>query len=571
MTQENSNDISNDINQQFWECVLDDIRKSFPENGNPLDWDQPKIRYFLRKMSIQIKERFDENHDLARSYELNPDVEKRLFEWGTVNVDTFRNIFLKKKYNTKSMTRDKFAVLLGYLSGEDYKSKRVLIKNNDSVNKTIESNSEIIEQPKASLEETLTPKSETKNKFVLIYAAVISLFLLSAFLFTNYFTEEETFFSADSEFKILLLPFSKLASVEGQEYNFHVALQSRIEGIITEAERKGVICEVKRLDTNATHFSLEDATAVGRQLDAGLVIWGEYEQYLDFDDLNMSLDYAFADSNYTRIANYSGHEAFSSQKNKAIGELKTKSNIGDIDRIVYLGIAYNSAAKNDWSTCLYYLDKDSLHSEDDSFGSNRFRAYAYYVSGDYQKAYNRMKMAIEIDSSQSWDLSTMGAYCRRIEKYDDAIKYMEMAVELDPKYWKAISNLGSIYYSMGEYEYAIEYYNKALQIEPKDSISILSRGESYMELEKYDSAMVDFNYYLNCDPNDPYIHHYYGKLYIRMNQNEDAVKSLHTAIELDSLDSEIYMDLALAYKALGQEQEALEAKDKAETISNRPQ
>lgn len=168
------------------------------------------------------------------------------------------------------------------------------------------------------------------------------------------------------------------------------------------------------------------------------------------------------------------------------------------------------------------------------------------------------EFAKQNNSASSNDLLEEGKTYYNNGEYDKAIEIFKKAVELNPNDDDSWRWLGNSYNRNGQIEEAIKYYLKAAELNPDDSRNWFNLGISYSNNEQYKEAINSFLKVVELNPDDSYSWYGLGNSYIKNKQVEDAIKSLLKATELNSNDYQSWLDLAISYIHNEQYEEAIE-------------
>lgn len=109
-----------------------------------------------------------------------------------------------------------------------------------------------------------------------------------------------------------------------------------------------------------------------------------------------------------------------------------------------------------------------------------FKGWSLSMKGEYEKAIEECKKAIEIDPDYGNPYNDIGAYLISLEQYEEAAAWLELALRAE-KYANrefAYYNLGVVYEKMGLWFEAIAEYRKAIVENPgymtaKRSLNVL--------------------------------------------------------------------------------------------------
>jgi Tfp pilus assembly protein PilF len=97
-----------------------------------------------------------------------------------------------------------------------------------------------------------------------------------------------------------------------------------------------------------------------------------------------------------------------------------------------------------------------------------YLGWAYSFKGNFEKAIQKCKEAIEINSNFGNPYNDIGSYLIELKRNAEAIKWLEKALTI-PNYNTPhfpYYNLGKIYEQSGDWKKALIYYDEALTIKP---------------------------------------------------------------------------------------------------------
>ena len=114
--------------------------------------------------------------------------------------------------------------------------------------------------------------------------------------------------------------------------------------------------------------------------------------------------------------------------------------------------------------------------------------YAYWKSGDLDKAIEAYEKALTIDNEYVYIYHSLGTvYLARSQTRNSRIDYQKSldsfkkAIEIDPKYVSAYNGLGSAYMQGGNLDGAIYCWEKTLEMNPDLSLIFYNLGLAYLE------------------------------------------------------------------------------------------
>ncbi|MEO6167211.1 MAG: tetratricopeptide repeat protein [Chitinophagales bacterium] len=98
---------------------------------------------------------------------------------------------------------------------------------------------------------------------------------------------------------------------------------------------------------------------------------------------------------------------------------------------------------------------------------------AYGQDGQYDKAFELLKKAIQLDSSSADAYNNIGLFYSWEGNFPLSLKMLNKAKLLNPKDDHPFYNLGNTYEAMEDFKTAIEYYHQALSINSQSDITWL--------------------------------------------------------------------------------------------------
>jgi tetratricopeptide (TPR) repeat protein len=123
-----------------------------------------------------------------------------------------------------------------------------------------------------------------------------------------------------------------------------------------------------------------------------------------------------------------------------------------------------------------------------------------YHNGQYEKAIDTFKKAIEIDPAMTEAFNNLGLTYTEINEEEKATEAFKTAIRLSPELAAAYNNLGFVFYRLGSYEEAIEMYNEAIGRSRDSSSAYTNLGNAYYRLDRIEEAIEAWNQALKIDP-----------------------------------------------------------------------
>jgi tetratricopeptide (TPR) repeat protein len=123
-----------------------------------------------------------------------------------------------------------------------------------------------------------------------------------------------------------------------------------------------------------------------------------------------------------------------------------------------------------------------------------------YHNGQYEKALDLFKKAIDIDPTMTEAYNNLGLTYTEINEEEKATEAFKRAISLSPELAAAYNNLGYVFYRLGSYREAIEMYNEAIGRSKDSSSAYTNLGNAYYKLEKIEDAIGAWKKALALDP-----------------------------------------------------------------------
>ena len=131
---------------------------------------------------------------------------------------------------------------------------------------------------------------------------------------------------------------------------------------------------------------------------------------------------------------------------------------------IALSLGQSYGLLDDYQNAIFYLEKAvELYSESLK-PSNPYSSLslAYYDSGDYDKAFEANKKALEISPYNAWNYLDKGLILSHLEGLEPLIENYQRAVEMDPDEIEFPKYYGNRLIEMGYDDLAVEHFNSFL-------------------------------------------------------------------------------------------------------------
>ncbi|MCG2686023.1 tetratricopeptide repeat protein, partial [Candidatus Parcubacteria bacterium] len=124
----------------------------------------------------------------------------------------------------------------------------------------------------------------------------------------------------------------------------------------------------------------------------------------------------------------------------------------------------------------------------------------YGRQGDFEKAIEEFKRAIELNPNYAGAYHNLANTYRQLGKTDWAIENYQKAAELNPNLWQSHQNLAVSYFDRGQLDLAEENMKKAIEVNPENANLYLNLGIIYLRMEDGPRAEEAFQKARELDP-----------------------------------------------------------------------
>lgn len=183
-------------------------------------------------------------------------------------------------------------------------------------------------------------------------------------------------------------------------------------------------------------------------------------------------------------------------------------------------------------------------------------AVSYYNRGEYEKAIEGYKRAIEINPVSVETYYHLGMAYSSLGKYKEAVEAYVRAIQIKPDYAAAYYNLGHAYSNLNRHDKAIKAFRQSIQHEPGNVEAYFALGNAYFDSGKEDRAVDTFEAAINRKPDNPYAYYRLGLLYFPTGLHARAAEAFTQVIIRDPRYGEAYFHRAYSYLFLGRGESA---------------
>jgi len=168
----------------------------------------------------------------------------------------------------------------------------------------------------------------------------------------------------------------------------------------------------------------------------------------------------------------------------------------------------------------------------EAFFAYHNRGLAYSRLGEYDKAIEDYRRAIELKPAYADTYSNLGIALLNKGLREDAIRNYRIAISLNPELANAHHNLAVVLYMSGDVSEALEHYRIVAVLRPDDAGAHADLGSAFGAMGEYDKAIEQFQLALRLRPNFADAHYNLATAYRMMGRIDDANKHYEAARRL---------------------------------------
>ena len=187
---------------------------------------------------------------------------------------------------------------------------------------------------------------------------------------------------------------------------------------------------------------------------------------------------------------------------------------------------------------------------------------AYLKNGEYDKAIEIFKKAVELNPNDYDNWHWLGTSYLNNEQYPETINPFKRAVELNPNNEGNWCILGYSYNKNGQHSEAEECYKKAIELNPNNADNWDSLAGFYNDIKEYNKTIETYKRAIELNPNGDYNWYFNLSFYYEGELNK-AIEVLKRAVELNPNSDNNWYWLGISYYDNEQHSEAEECYKKA--------
>ena len=184
-------------------------------------------------------------------------------------------------------------------------------------------------------------------------------------------------------------------------------------------------------------------------------------------------------------------------------------------------------------------------------------AQTYAASGDYAKAEDLLKQAIDLEPARLQAYGMLGALYIRQNRLDDAKDKFRQVIERNPKSVSANTMLGMLLEVQKKQAEAEAQYKKTLGVDPRAAVAANNLAWIYVSSNRnLDEALQLAQTAYQSLPDEPHVNDTLGWIYVKKNMGSTAVRHLELSIQKDQTDPSVFYHLGVAYTLVGETEKA---------------
>ncbi len=180
-------------------------------------------------------------------------------------------------------------------------------------------------------------------------------------------------------------------------------------------------------------------------------------------------------------------------------------------------------------------------------GSNLAKGFNYFLSGRYDQAFEKYRIAYKKGPNSHMVLTGIGYSLSEIGLYEEAIHFLLKSIELAPFYIFSRTILATCYRGLGEFKKSELYLKEALNINPRNPFCLGHLAKHLIQVGRYDEAERLLTELESIAPGFWILSDYKAPLYAARGDKEKALALSKAAV---------------VYSLLGMKEEAIRAMEK---------
>jgi len=352
------------------------------------------------------------------------------------------------------------------------------------------------------------------------------------------------FDSADTRFKILILPFNKICTYEGGKYDIGLVIKNRMDSLNqNDSLSLNIFYLYTSKDLDLINFTSKTADSLIEFNNANLLIYGDYTLKECGTSDKICFNYQTDSSKSYLNEKKFNDDAYMRSFFKGTESLSKGTGQENIDFVIYYITAMTVTTHKEFEKAI------KLYMKINNFERNSTILFnigmTHFFQGEYLNAveYLKKSLAIQPKDVNTWinlgicytpkqqtkikiklpvDTFSVKATRNPLVNYQKAKYCFEKALEINPNNDTALSNLAVSYDQLGNFSKAKETFKKAIQINPNYFLHWTLLGQVYIHSKEFSKAKEALEKAISLDSSYWLIYHNLGLIYLSTNEFELA-------------------------------------------------
>ncbi len=219
------------------------------------------------------------------------------------------------------------------------------------------------------------------------------------------------------------------------------------------------------------------------------------------------------------------------------------------------------ARKGDLEPAISSFHRASRLEPDNATFQNDLGYYVYFEHGQYDKAAEEFRNAIEINPNYALAHANLGQTLAKLGTIEEAAAAYRRAIRLQPNNVFFQNNLGyNVYLEHQQYDRAAEEFRNAIEIDPNYALAHANLGQTLAKLGTIEEAAAAYRRAIQLQPNNVFFQNNLGYyVYLEHRQYDKAAEEFRRAIEIDPKYGTAYSNLGSSLLQLDRIKESIQA------------
>lgn len=287
--------------------------------------------------------------------------------------------------------------------------------------------------------------------------------------------------STTRKLNVLLMPFGTKSSCKIQDNKYHHSLRDRFH----ELDSTFQLVNICTIDSVYCEYTDDQMINIAKQLNANLIIWGNYIEYCEWDTTLINIKYAFSDNDF-KISEDSSINSI--RKYNTAKFLESGKLTGSIEDIIFYSFAINEFRNGNYTEAIKLAKKVTIRPNY-QVGQPLFLAgVSYLLLKDFKNAVVLLDLSSKFDCNHCYPeiiYFMKGEANRYLYNYSEALIDYTQSIQYNPDYIDAFLGRANIYKALNMYEYILQDARCAFEIDSTNEKAIMLLSEYYYFYEDF--------------------------------------------------------------------------------------